>query len=374
MDFSYSEEQQAIIDLAKQILSDGCTADRLKAVEKPGGVRFDKAVWEQLATAGLLGIPVAAEYGGAGLGFFELAAILEQIGRTAAPLPVFETLVLGALPIQQFGSAAQRETLLPRVVTGDVVITAALAEPQGDPAQPAMTATKDGKAWKLNGTKICVPAGQLAERIIVPATTGKKKVGVFVVDSRSNGVTIVPLDTSSGHPEALVTLTDVIVGPGDVLGKAGDGACIIEWMTERATAGLCALALGVCQEAVRLTAEYTQNRKQFDQPIAMFQAVGHRAADAYIDTEAIRLSAWQAAWRIGAGMPAAAAVAVAKFWAAEGGQRVVHAAQHLHGGAGVDREYPLHRYFLFAKQLELTLGGATAQLLTLGRMLANTPA
>ena len=130
------------------------------------------------------------------------------------------------------------------------------------------------------------------------------------------------------------------------------------------------MMVGVCQEAVRLTAEYTKTRQQFDKPIASFQAVGQRAADAYIDAEAVRLTARQAAWRLDAGMPAAKEIAVAKFWAADGGQRVVHAAQHLHGGIGVDRDYPLHRCFLSAKQIELTLGGATSQLRRLGAMLA----
>ena len=99
-----------------------------------------------------------------------------------------------------------------------------------------------------------------------------------------------------------------------------------------------------------MTAEYTKTREQFDRPIATFQAVGQRAADAYIDTEAIRLTAWQAIWRLSEGLPATAEVAVAKFWAAEGGQRVVHAAQHLHGGMGVDKDYPLHRYFLLREE------------------------
>jgi alkylation response protein AidB-like acyl-CoA dehydrogenase len=130
---------------------------------------------------------------------------------------------------------------------------------------------------------------------------------------------------------------------------------------------------GVAETAVRMTAEYTKTREQFERLIATFQAVGQRAADAYIDAEAIRLTAWQAAWRVDAGLPAEAEVAVAKFWAADGGQRVVHAAQHLHGGVGVDRDYPLHRYFLWAKHLELTLGSATAQLLTLGSLLADEP-
>jgi 3-oxocholest-4-en-26-oyl-CoA dehydrogenase beta subunit len=137
--------------------------------------------------------------------------------------------------------------------------------------------------------------------------------------------------------------------------------------------GLCALAIGVCEEALRMTAEYTKTREQFDRPIATFQAVGQRAADSYIDTEAIRLTAWQAAWRISEGLPAAHEAAIAKFWAAEGGQRVVHAAVHLHGGIGVDKDYPLHRYFLLAKQIELTLGGTTPQLLKLGAMLAAEP-
>jgi acyl-CoA dehydrogenase len=157
---------------------------------------------------------------------------------------------------------------------------------------------------------------------------------------------------------------------GDVLGRAGQGAEIAAFIRLRGSAALSSEALGVCAEALRLTAEYVKTRKQFDQAIGTFQAVGQRAADAYVDTEAIRLTSWQAAWRIAEGLPAEDAVAVAKFWAAEGGQRIVHTAQHLHGGIGVDRDYPLHRYFLRAKQIELSLGGATGQLRALGRRLA----
>ena len=152
------------------------------------------------------------------------------------------------------------------------------------------------------------------------------------------------------------------------------GGAIVEWIVERATAALCSVQLGVCEQALKMTAEYTSTREQFERPLAAFQAVAQRAADAYIDTEGVRLTAWQAVWRLAEGLPAANELAVAKFWAAEGGQRVVHAAQHLHGGIGVDRDYPLHRYFLWAKELELTLGGATPQLLKLGEILAAEPA
>src|SRR5437773_1872882 len=122
---------------------------------------------------------------------------------------------------------------------------------------------------------------------------------------------------------------------------------------------------------LRVTAEYTVRREQFDRPIASFQAVHQRAADAYIDVEAIRLTTWQAAWRLAAGLPASAAVAVAKFWASEAAHRVVYAAQHLHGGIGVDVDYPLHRYYLWSKQIELTLGSGTRQLARLGADLAR---
>jgi alkylation response protein AidB-like acyl-CoA dehydrogenase len=138
---------------------------------------------------------------------------------------------------------------------------------------------------------------------------------------------------------------------------------------QRAVLGLCALQVGVVERALRLTAEYTSKREQFGKPLATFQAVGQRAADAYIDVEAIRWTTWQAAWRLGAGEPAAPEIAIAKFWAAEAGHRVVYAAQHLHGGIGLDLDYPLHRYFLWSKQIELSLGSATRQLERLAMLL-----
>ncbi len=169
-------------------------------------------------------------------------------------------------------------------------------------------------------------------------------------------------------------LDGVTVGVDRLLGgEDADGAEIVGLMTESATTALCVLEAGACAAALELTAEYTKTRVQFEKPIATFQAVGQRAADAYVDTEAIRLTAWQAASRLAAGLPASAEIAVAKYWAAEGGQRVVHAASHLHGGVGVDRDYPLHRFFLLTRQIELTLGGANESLRRLGRILADEP-
>lgn len=370
MDFSYSDEQLAAIELARQILSDHCTPQRLRALELSGKPRFDRELWAKLAEAGLVAAGLPEEQGGAGLGFLTVAGIVEQVGRTAAPVPLLETTVLGALPIAEFGSRAQKEAWLPRAARGEAILTAALVEAHREPTAPDTQAAKDGTQFRLTGRKLCVPAGPIADLLLVPARLDGG-LGVFLVESGGSGVKQTALATTSQQPESLLELDGA---RGELLGSAAQGRSIVEWTLLRATAALCALATGVCSEALRLTAEYTKARKQFDQPIATFQAVGQRAADAFIDTEAVRLTALQAAWRIDAGLPADAAVAAAKYWAAQGGSRVVRAAQHLHGGVGVDREYPLHRYYVYARQLELTLGGATQQLRTLGRLIASDAA
>jgi alkylation response protein AidB-like acyl-CoA dehydrogenase len=360
VDFQFSEEQQAVSDLARQILEDQLGHEALKAHEG-SGEPYPATTWSALAEAGLVGIGLPEDVGGSGLGFLEACLVLEQVGRTTAPVPYFAT-VLAALAVDHLGSDDQRSLLLPGAVDGSLVLTVALTEPGTGPLQPT-TEAADGA---VTGTKLLVPFGRQASHAVVPARVGED-VGLFLVDLAGDGVAQDDLDTTSGLP---ATRLDLDRAGGDALGD-GEG---LAWLVERATAALCSTAIGVCEEALRLTAEYTKTREQFDRPIATFQAVGQRAADAYIDTEAVRLTAWQAAWRLSEGLPATEQVAIAKFWCAEGGQRVVHAAQHLHGGIGVDKDYPLHRYFLWAKELELTLGGATASLLGLGEILAAEPA
>ena len=156
-----------------------------------------------------------------------------------------------------------------------------------------------------------------------------------------------------------------------LLGPVDQGKRALAWMIERALLGLCALQVGVCEAAIQLAAEYTSQRVQFGKPLSTFQGVALRAADGYIQTEAIRVTMQQAAWRLDAGREASRDVLVAKWWASDGGQHVVHNAQHLHGGLGADVDYPVHRYFLWGKQIEDTLGGASAQLARLGETLAG---
>ncbi|HWW44712.1 MAG TPA: acyl-CoA dehydrogenase family protein [Acidimicrobiia bacterium] len=368
MDFSFTEEQQAVSDLAKRILEDKVTDDLLRTIESEGAGRFDRAVWDALGTAGLLGIGLPESAGGGGFGIVEECLVLEQVGRTLAPAPVLASSVLGAAPVARFGTPAQRDRWARPAADGSAVLTAALVEPLNPPGGiPLTTATADGSGWRLEGIKTCVPAVAVASAMLVPAQ-GPDGAAVFVVDVDAAGVTVTPQRTTNGDTEGFVELDGVVVAADRRLD--GDGADIVDWILARATLGLCAMQLGITEEALRRTAAYAGERVQFERPISTFQAVGHRCADAYIDVEGIRLTLWQAAWRLAAGLPAGMEIEVAKLWAAEGGHRVAHAAVHIHGGMGVAVEYPIHRYFVAAKQVEFSLGGATEQRLRIGARLA----
>ncbi len=374
MDFSFDDEQEAVRELARRIFTDLSTHERLRELEaEADGDRFDTKLWAELASAGLLGISLPEDVGGAGLGFLATGLIVEAAGKTAAYVPVVETLAAAAPAVDRFGREDQRRRWLPDVVAGDSVLTTALAELGGTPLAPAVVAERSGTGWVLSGVKACVPSGMIADAVLVPARVEPDALGVFIVPTSAEGLSRQRQTTNTGRPEALLTLASTPVGDDALLGSLEEGAAIVDWLVQRSTAAIALAQAGAVESAMALVAEYTKTREQFGKPIATFQAVGQRAADAYVDTEAIRLTAWQAAWRLDEGLRADKEVAIAKFWAADGGQRVVHAAVHLHGGVGVDRDYPLHRFFLMTKHLELTLGGATEQLLRLGATLAAEP-
>jgi 3-oxocholest-4-en-26-oyl-CoA dehydrogenase beta subunit len=371
MDFTFTDEQDAVRDLAARIFEGHATTERVKEVER-GDERVDRRLLRVLADAGLLAIAVPEEHGGSGLGLIELCLLLEQQGRRVAPVPLWSTLVLGALPLAEFGTPEQQREWLPAVTRGDVMLTAALSEPGvNDALQSRVTAARDGDSWRLDGFKPSVPAAHVAERVLVPAATGEGELGVFLVDPAGTGV---ERTTATATDRSKVAHLALEGAPGERLG-GDEGRRVTAWMLDRALVGLCALQVGVADGALRMAADYTSERQQFGRPLSTFQGVALKAAaDAYIDTEAMRVTLWQAAWRLVAGLDATQEVMVAKWWAAEGGQRVVHITQHLHGGMGADVDYPVHRYFLWGKQIEVTLGGASAQLARLGRVLAEVPA
>lgn len=370
MDFSLNEDQQSLKELAQQILADGSTDETLRSFAD-GEAPYDAALWRTIAQAGLLGLAIGEEHGGLGMGLLELGLLLEEQGRTLAPLPLHATLVLAALPIAAFGSEAQRAHWLPLVASGDAVLTAALEEIGNiDPAKPMLRAETHGNGWRLTGEKVATPYAGQAERVLVPAMTDAGVV-VFLVDPKAQGVSLTALRSTSGEPQATIAFADVQMSGDDVLGSVEQGAEIARFIVDHGRVGLAALQIGVTSEALKRTAAYSSERIQFGRALGSMQAVQQRMADAFIDVEAMRSTYLRAAWGLSRGEADPAEIATAKYWAAIGGHRVTHAAQHLHGGIGADVSYPIHRYFLHAKQIETSLGGAAPMLATIGREIAN---
>ena len=351
MDFTLSEAQDELAGLARKILTDRDTPERQ---------------WADLAAAGVLAAGLPEALGGAGLGLLEHCSVLAEIGRAVADVPYLASIVLGAGAIAEFGSLAQQHRWVVPAGQGSVVLTAALAEEDGDdPRIPSASATRRNGRWLLSGVKTTVPAAPRADVFLVPASTADG-VAVFLVEASEASVQ--PQRLTDFAEAGRVVLDGVTLDDDRVLGAPGQGGQVADWLVSRGTVGLCAAQAGVLERALELTAEYARNRVQFGRPIGSFQAVTQRLADAYIDTEAVRLTMWQAAWLLASGGEgdAGTAVATAKFWAADAGHRVAHTAVHVHGGLGIDMSYPVHRYFVAAKHHEFALGGATAQLRRIG--------
>jgi 3-oxocholest-4-en-26-oyl-CoA dehydrogenase beta subunit len=370
MDFTLSDEQLAVSEAAGGLFNGLVDAEKIAAVEADDE-RIDRDLWQALASADLLGLAVPEADGGAGHGLMELCLLLEAQGNAVAPVPLWSTLVLGALPLARFGTAAQRARWLPGVVAGDVILTAALSGTAASPtSMPSVRASASGDGWVLEGTELTVPQAHLADRIVLPARTGDGGVLLVLLDPADAGVRLERALTTNREVHPHLHVAGMAVSSDDVLVGPGEGRAALDVLLTAAIIGLCALQVGVCEAALTKTAAYLNGRQQFGRPLSTFQGTLLRAADAAIDIEAMRVTWQNAAWRFDTGRDAADAARSAKWQAAERGQRTVHATQHLHGGMGADISYPIHRYFLWGKQIELLLGGPSAQLSKLGADIA----
>tara|TARA_R110002049_G_scaffold66364_2_gene173251 strand:+ start:7383 stop:8534 length:1152 start_codon:yes stop_codon:yes gene_type:complete len=372
MDFNFSDDQNAIRELAYQIFTDRSSDDFLLAFSRTDET-YDETLWQMLAEQGLLGVAIPESAGGTGFGLVELCLVLEEQGRRVAPIPLYASLVLGGLPIAEFGTEAQQLRYLPALGEGKSKFSAAIAELGMNAAvATVVTAQREGEAWRLDGSKAVVPDGAVADFILVPAQDGEGQQTVFIVDTRASGVTVTPVEIGlSGERAAHLTLDGVSVSQDAVLGRPGQGAEILEWLEQRANVAHCALQVGVTEEAMKRTAAFLGERKQFGVPLGTFQALAMRMADCYIDVEGIRSTYWLALWRLSEGLDARAEVRAAKWWACDAAHRIVSSTQHMHGGIGADVEYPIHRFFLMAKMISYSLGNASQQLSALGRLLAE---
>ncbi|MEW5811115.1 MAG: acyl-CoA dehydrogenase family protein [Actinomycetota bacterium] len=369
MDFSTTEASDDLGGLVRTITESVCTPEHQRELDGLGpnaGGRFDADLWRKLIDADILSTTAPEAVGGGGFGVLEEVAVLVALGRQLAAVPYSESVVLGAGALARFGSDTLAQQWAAPAVRGEKILTVAL---DGEMGEGPVRARSEGSGVTLTGTRTLVAYAPKADAFLVPAETDSG-VGVFLVAADDSGLTVSALDTTGHGSVGALDLRGVAVPSERRLG----GPEVLDWLITRAALGRSAYQLGVVERALEMTAAYAREREQFDRPIGSFQAVSARLADGYIDIKGLRLTLTQAAWRVSEDLPADVDVASAAFWAAEAGHRVAHTAVHVHGGVGIDTDHPVHRYFLAAKQTEFSLGGATGQLLRIGRELADTPA
>ncbi|MCX4388158.1 acyl-CoA/acyl-ACP dehydrogenase [Micromonospora peucetia] len=362
MDFQLAEDQVTVNDLARDIFSRNGDPQRLFDIEA-GQDRFDRVLHRDLADSGVLGLLVPEEHGGAGLGLWEVAGVFVEQGRTLGTVPLWETLVGGVLPLVRYGDARQQAEWLPRVAAGDAVLTVAVddladARPYGARVRARSGAEPGGAGVTLSGTAVGVRSAHLADAIIVPATDEEGTVGLYLVPTAGPGVR---RDTFERTDRGLASDVHLEGAAAELLAE-GPEEDRIDWLLRQVWIAVAALQSGISQAAVRQAADYTSGREQFGVPIATFQAVAHQIANCHIDTEAMEVTYLNALWRETTARPPRAAVHVAKYWAAEAGDRVARTVQHVHGGMGADVTYPIHRYMLWTTQLANTAGSGAWQL------------
>ncbi|MFL6143674.1 MAG: acyl-CoA dehydrogenase family protein [Labedaea sp.] len=334
MDFGLDETQRAIAGLARETLS-----------REPA-----ESIWKALARAGLLALALPNRLGGDGLGVLETAVLLTEVGRAAAGLPALHTLALGVLPVVHLGTPAQQADLLPEVATGDRVLSAAVGA-------GSSTVDEDGA---LSGRHTGVGYADRAHRVLIPAGED-----VYLVDPHATGVCLTRTPTSSGLPEFTVGLDRV---PAERLGSAGATR-----LHRLAVTGACAVGAGLLAGALDRTAAHVRTREQFGRPLAAFQAVAQQVADVYIAARTVHLGVLSACWRLAVDGAADdhADLDVAAYWLTAEAPAALHTCHHLHGGLGVDADYPLHRYYSQTKDLVRFLGGVNHRLDRLGARVAS---
>jgi alkylation response protein AidB-like acyl-CoA dehydrogenase len=342
VDLDLSDEQRMLADAVGSLLDKRYDANaRLALLESDAG--WSRELWKQYADLGLLGLMIDEQYGGAGMGADELAVVAEAFGRALVLEPFFGSVVLAGTLVSRVGTPEQKSQLLPRLASGDLLLAFAAAEPHSrwSLADPATTASRSGDAWTVSGEKIAVSGGDSAEILVVTAALPDSGVGLFLVDAAN--VTRTPITMQDGTRGADVLLADARARP---LGDAVDADEDVAGVLDLATAMLCAEAVGAMDRMLWLTVDYLKTRVQFGQPIAVFQALQHRAADMYVSLEQARSMALLARLALHEDDVAARcrAVQAAKLQIDMAARHVGQEAVQLHGGIGMTMEYPVGHY------------------------------
>jgi alkylation response protein AidB-like acyl-CoA dehydrogenase len=359
VNFAFSEEQEELRSSVRRFLDDKSPIpDVRRLMETTDG--YDPAVWAQMANQlGLQGLAIPEEYGGSGFTYVELIVVLEEMGRSLLCAPYFATIALAANAILTSGDDAAKKELLPGIATGDTIATLAFTEDNGrwDEGGITTTATRAGDGWTLDGHKMFVLDGHVANLLVVAART-PAGLGLFAVEGDAPGLTRTPLATmDQTRKQARLELAGT---PGRLIGADGGASAGLTRTLDLAAVALAAEQVGGAQRCLDMSVEYAKERVQFGRPIGSFQAIKHKCADMLLEVESAKSAAYYAGWAAAESSDELPVVAsLAKAYCSDA---YFHAAAEniqIHGGIGFTWEHDAHLYFKRAKSSELLLGDPT---------------
>ena len=361
MDVLLTEEEKMVRNSAREFFEAECSTTLVREMETDAK-GYPPALWRKVAELGWQGMALPEKYGGQDLPLVYLGLIFEEVGRAVAPLPLHST-VVAALTIARDGTEAQREAILPAVVRGDAVLTWAFTErdPRFLPETVHMQAVASGDHFIINGTKLFVDNFAAADQCLVvcrtaPGSTGNAGLSLFLVDTKSRGLSHVPLVTIAKDKQSEAVFDNVRVPRANLIGELNQGGPIVERMLDRATAFLCAQMLGATRKDAEMAIEYAKYRVAFGQPIGAFQSIQHVCADMIVWLDGGEMLTYEALWKMDQGLPASVEVSQAKAFCNEKCEAVVRFSQMIHGGIGFMMEFDLHLWFRRVSAWTMRLG------------------
>ena len=375
MDFALSDIQEVFKSTANKFFKEKCTIKALREAEA-SEYSYSPSFYKEIAEMGFLGLMIPEEYGGAGGSLMDVALVVEEAGAALFSSPYATTLAYGVLPILRFGTVEQKRELLPKMAEGKCIVTAAFAEPQAhyDLSYIAASAREERGTYTLNGKKMFVPYAPNADYFLTLARTKgsagtSEGLSLFLVKANQAGVRSTALSVIGSDRVYEVEFKNVIVTDEDVLGPLNGGGKLVQQTLELATALQCIELTGLLQRATQVTSEYVKERYQFNRPIGSFQSVQHRLSDMFTIVEGGRLAAYHAISKLDEGFSAEREVAIAKAFICKEGQKVLVGAHQLHGGMGIDLDYPLQFCFRRFKTMQLNLGPTQVHLKTVSKFM-----
>jgi len=367
MSLVLGEDQQILKQSAADFVKRESPVSRIRQLrDSRDADGFSRALWARMAALGWQGIVIPEQYGGMGMGYLEMACVLEECGRNLVPEPLLSTVLLGANAILLGGTEEQRAGLLPNVADGSLLLALAYQERTSryDVHSVGTRATRQGDGYVISGQKTLVIDGHIADKLVVSARTGAggsdaDGISLFLVAPDAPGVEVVRQQTMHLRNSALVRLTEVEVPAAALLGAEGKAGPVLDDVIDRATVGLCAEMLGSSQAAFDMTLDYLKTRKQFGVVIGTFQALKHRAATMFVELELARSSVLGACDAIDSGSEKwKEAVSAAKARCSDMATLVGNEGIQMHGGIGMTDEHDIGFYAKRARGSELTFGDA----------------